>query len=220
MATQIPDQYKNLVEGSAASLGIPYQVVAEQINLESGWDPNAVSPTGAQGLAQFEPGTWAEYGPTGGSPFDPSSAFTAYIKYMHALLKQEGGDLRKALEAYNAGPGNLPAGAGYADTILTRAGTGDVQQGTAQPGPDAGAQGPTGINKLLSDLNPLSGIATAIGAVFGPITSAFQEFYKGFAIAMHAVVWLVNPSNWVRIIAGLVGTVSLIVGLVFVARAA
>lgn len=116
----VPAQYQGLVNSAAAQLGIPAGVVAAQIELESGWNPQAVSPTGAQGLAQFEPGTWATYG--SGSPFDPAAAFAAYVKYMGVLLRQEG-NLQNALAAYNAGPGNIAAGQGYANTILSRAGT-------------------------------------------------------------------------------------------------
>lgn len=44
-----------------------------------------------------------------------------YVVYMRELIGSEG-SLRNALAAYNAGPGNLPAGYGYADTILSAAG--------------------------------------------------------------------------------------------------
>lgn len=116
----VPAQYQGLINQAAGALGISPDIVAAQIQYESGFNPQAVSPTGAQGIAQFEPGTWSTYG--AGSPFDPAAAMTAYTKYMQALLVQEGGDVSKALAAYNAGPGNLGAGAGYASHILSVAG--------------------------------------------------------------------------------------------------
>ena len=233
--TQVPAQYQAMVNDAAKQLGIPASVVAAQLYLESGWDPTIVSPTGAVGLAQFEPGTWASYG--SGDPKNPVNAFAAYVKYMKYLLGLEHGDLSKALAAYNAGPGDLRAGAGYASTILKNAGTGDVTvsggTSTGTSSGTSGTSGTTGTNagwtdyinpfKYLDQLNPLNvvnDIASSILSVFKPIVDVFGEFYNGFVVAMKAVVWLVNPANWVRIIVGMVGTASLIVGLVFVAKAA
>ena len=152
----VPSQYQGLVNNAAAQLGIPAAVVAAQINTESGWNPNAVSPTGAQGLAQFEPGTWASYG--SGSPFDPTAAMNAYVKYMGVLLQQFGGNLQNALAAYNAGPGNIGAGMGYATGILSQAGTGNITAsgGTGATGVGGLAAAPTGT--------PQSGQTAATGA--------------------------------------------------------
>lgn len=137
--TNVPAQYQGLVNQAASTLGIPSSIVAAQINMESGFNPNAVSPTGAQGIAQFEPGTWAGYGQ--GSPFDPTNAFAAYTKFMASLLRDFGGDVRKALAGYNAGPGNIQAGMGYANSILSQAGTGDVTVNDGGAGAAAGGLG-------------------------------------------------------------------------------
>lgn len=118
--TNVPPQYVSYVNQAAAATGLPASVVAAQINNESGFNPNAVSPAGAQGIAQFEPGTFSSYG--SGSPFNASDSFKAYSNYMKALLKQFGGNIQNALAAYNAGPGNIGAGMGYARTILSNAG--------------------------------------------------------------------------------------------------
>jgi len=64
-----------------------------------------------------------------------------------------------------------------------------------------------------------SDIGQAILIAFQPIVSVFKEFYDGFVVAMRAIVWLVNPANWVRIIAGIVGAAALVGGLVFLAKA-
>jgi hypothetical protein len=109
--------------------------VAAQINMESGFNPRAVSPAGAQGIAQFMPGTWASNAPRGSSPFDPNASLSAYTKLMGTLVSQYGGNVRNALAAYNAGPGNLRAGYGYADKILSAAGGGV----SAGPSTSAGA---------------------------------------------------------------------------------
>lgn len=123
MPVAVPAPYHGWVNTASAHTGIPANVVAAQISQESGFNPRATSPTGAQGIAQFEPGTWKSQG-VAGSPYDPNAALQGYIKLMGSLTHQYGGNLRNALAAYNAGPGNLQAGYGYADTILKNAGHG------------------------------------------------------------------------------------------------
>lgn len=140
----VPQRYAAALRNAANAIPMPYAVAACQINEESGFNPNAVSPAGAEGIAQFIPSTWAGWGV--GSPFDPFAALTAYGKYMHYLLQAEGGNVRNALAAYNAGPGRIPAGWGYADTILSCAGQGInlVQVGLSVLGPEPlpGVPGP------------------------------------------------------------------------------
>lgn len=119
----VPPQYQFYVQNAADYLGIPYDVVAEQIYTESRFDPTAVSPAGAEGIAQFEPGTFSSYG--AGSPFNVDEAFSAYKNYMKHLLSVEGGSVKNALAAYNAGEGNIQAGMGYATGILNNSGQSD-----------------------------------------------------------------------------------------------
>lgn len=79
---------------------------AAQVQAESAFNPRAVSPVGARGLAQFMPATWAEWAP-GADPFDPSAGIQAQHRYMLWLEARCGGQLDPALGAYNAGLGNL-----------------------------------------------------------------------------------------------------------------
>lgn len=65
----IKEYLPELQEASSIS-GFPVSLIAATIHQESGWDPNAVSGVGAQGLAQFMPGTWPSYGGDG-DPFNP-----------------------------------------------------------------------------------------------------------------------------------------------------
>ena len=94
----------------------PAPVIAAQIDQESGWNPTAVSPTGAEGLAQFEPGTWPAYsandaGDGNVCPFNPPDAIMAAGRYDCALasalapLAKSSGQavLTLALDGYNAG---------------------------------------------------------------------------------------------------------------------
>jgi cell wall-associated NlpC family hydrolase len=114
-------------------------VIAAQDQVESAWNPRAVSTAGAEGIAQFLPSTFATWGQnsdgTGDvSPFDPADAIMAQGRYdcsLAALMSslvaggQVSGDvLSLALAAYNAGPGAVEAAhgvpavaAGYASLI-------------------------------------------------------------------------------------------------------
>lgn len=83
----------------------------------SNGNPNAVSPAGAQGIAQFMPATAAAYGLR--DPFDPVAAIAAQARLMGELLAQFGGSVELALAAYNAGPGAVRRHGGippYAET--------------------------------------------------------------------------------------------------------
>jgi soluble lytic murein transglycosylase-like protein len=73
---------------------------------ESGFDPNAGSPAGAQGIAQFMPSTAAAYGLD--DPYDPVAAIDAQGHLMSDLLGQFGSP-ELALAAYNAGPAPVEA---------------------------------------------------------------------------------------------------------------
>lgn len=119
----VPPGYEDLVMKASTELGIPYAMVAAQIQQESGWNGSAVGKMGEIGLFQFMPGTWKQYGSgdfaTGAK--DPTTAVAAYVKYMKYLLQLEHGDIQLALAAYNAGPGNIQAGMRYAQTILNAA---------------------------------------------------------------------------------------------------
>jgi soluble lytic murein transglycosylase-like protein len=95
----------SILNGAESQYGIPQDLLARQAWQESSFDPNAQSPAGAQGLLQFMPATWAQYG-GGGNVFDPQTAATAGAQYMAALFKQFGA-WSLALAAYNAGPGNV-----------------------------------------------------------------------------------------------------------------
>jgi soluble lytic murein transglycosylase-like protein len=74
---------------------------------ESNFNPFAVSPAGAQGIAQFMPATAAAYGL--GDPFDAEAAIDAQAHLMSDLLRQFGGSVSLALAAYNAGPAAVEA---------------------------------------------------------------------------------------------------------------
>lgn len=109
---EVPNGWGPEVEKAAQVAGVPAPVLAAQLEAESGWDPSAVSPVGAAGLAQFMPDTWALYGD--GDPMDPVAAIEAQGRYMGALTEltslhseDEEERVRLALAAYNWGDGNM-----------------------------------------------------------------------------------------------------------------
>src|ERR687885_1804314 len=75
-------------------------------NKQSNFNPFAVSPAGARGIAQFMPGTAAAYGLR--NAFDPAASIDAQAHLMHDLLARFG-SVPLALAAYNAGPGAVAA---------------------------------------------------------------------------------------------------------------
>lgn len=119
----IPSKYLSWVEATAKNTGLPISIIAAQITVESDWNPNAESPAGARGIAQFEPGTWEDMH-CSGSWWSPYDSFVCYTKLMRQLISEFHGNLRNVLAAYNAGPGDLAAGYGYADEIIAMAGGG------------------------------------------------------------------------------------------------
>ncbi len=78
------------------------------VQAESSGNPRAVSNVGAQGLMQLMPGTARELGVT--DAFNPVQNVAGGAMYLRGLLQHYHGDLMKALEAYNAGPGAVDKG--------------------------------------------------------------------------------------------------------------
>ena len=97
------------IVGFANGGSISMALVDSLIDAESGGDPNAVSPAGAQGLTQVMPETGRQPGfrvtPLE-DPFDPNQNRAFGEEYLGAMLARYDGDVETALVAYNAGPGN------------------------------------------------------------------------------------------------------------------
>jgi hypothetical protein len=112
----VPAAYAEPIARAASRWNVSASLLASQLYAESGFNPFAVSPAGARGIAQFMPGTARAYGL--GDPFDTSAAIQAQGRLMRDLLRQFG-TVPLALAAYNAGPGAV-AGCGcippYAET--------------------------------------------------------------------------------------------------------
>jgi len=98
----VPDRFRAPLLRAAARWNVSASLLAAQLMAESNFNPFAVSPAGAQGIAQFIPSTAAAYGLR--DPFDPEAAIEAQAHLMSDLLRQFGA-ANLALAAYNAGPG-------------------------------------------------------------------------------------------------------------------
>jgi hypothetical protein len=92
---------------SAAGNGLPEEFFTRLIWQESRFNPSAVSPAGAQGIAQFMPGTAAMRGLI--NAFEPLQALRESAGYLRELRTTFRGNLGLAAAAYNAGPGQVAA---------------------------------------------------------------------------------------------------------------
>lgn len=95
-----------LIEGAAKARSLPVPFLTRLIWRESSFRVGVVSPAGAQGVAQFMPGTARERGLT--DPFDPEQAIPHAAHFL-ADLKRQFGNLGLAAAAYNGGPGRVSA---------------------------------------------------------------------------------------------------------------
>jgi len=111
----VPEQYRDdLRQAGRECPAIGARLLAAQIEQESGWDPGAESSSGAQGIAQFMPQTWAAWGHDAdgdgtADPYNPTDAIRSQGRLMCHLVDLaqgspiDGDDVGLALAAYNAG---------------------------------------------------------------------------------------------------------------------
>ena len=90
-----------LVLQYAGHYGVPAELVAALIDVESRWNPRAVSSKGALGLMQLMPETARRFGAF--QPFDAEQNIAAGTRYVTTLMWEFHGDLRLVAAAYYAG---------------------------------------------------------------------------------------------------------------------
>ena len=108
-------RYQPLLDAASARYGLPSGLLAAVAQVESGGNPTAVSPAGAQGLMQIMPATARGLGV---DPLDPAQAVDGAARLLRDHLRTFG-SLDLALAAYNAGPGAVRRHGGvppYAET--------------------------------------------------------------------------------------------------------
>jgi soluble lytic murein transglycosylase-like protein len=96
-------QYENLISEHARLNGVRSDLVRAVMQVESAFNPNAISPKGAMGLMQLMPATMRQYGVR--NAFNPAENVRAGVAYLRDLLDRYSNNEELALAAYNAGPG-------------------------------------------------------------------------------------------------------------------
>ena len=102
----VPERFAGAISRAAQRWNVSAALISAQLYAESNFNPFAQSPAGAQGIAQFMPGTARSYGLS--NPFDPEAAIDAQAHLMRDLLRRFA-SVPLALAAYNAGPAAVAA---------------------------------------------------------------------------------------------------------------
>jgi cell wall-associated NlpC family hydrolase len=98
----VPADLTSLFESASAQYNVPASLLAAVAKQESGYDANAVSSAGAQGIMQLMPSTASGLGV---NAFDPAQAIGGAAQLLSGYLQQYNGSVPLTLAAYNAGPG-------------------------------------------------------------------------------------------------------------------
>ncbi len=93
------------IREAAQKYDVSPDMIRAVVKAESNFEVDAVSVAGAQGLMQLMPATAKELGVE--NPFDIRQNIDGGTRYLRQMLDLFGGDIRMALSAYNAGPGNV-----------------------------------------------------------------------------------------------------------------
>ncbi len=101
-------ELKDVIDACAEKYNVDDELIRAMIQVESGWNTEAVSNKGAQGLMQLMPRTAAMLGVS--NPFDPAQNIEGGVRYISDLTDKYRGDIEKALAAYNAGPARVDSG--------------------------------------------------------------------------------------------------------------
>jgi len=96
-----PAPAAGFVRQYAAHYHVPPELIGALIDVESRWNPRAVSDKGAMGLMQLMPATAKRFGAS--DPFNPEQNIAAGTRYVTVLMWEFHGDLRLVSAAYYAG---------------------------------------------------------------------------------------------------------------------
>lgn len=126
----IPAQWRDHLAMLAAKYDVSPALIEAVVWRESRWHTNATSPAGAHGLAQLMPGTARAMGV---DISDPAANLEGGVRYLRQQLDAFGGDIEKALAAYNAGPGRVASAGGVPRIPETRAYVAAIMAHLAEP---------------------------------------------------------------------------------------
>jgi soluble lytic murein transglycosylase-like protein len=178
-----PSAYDGEIQAAAQKYGLDPALLKALIRQESNFNPAAGSPAGAQGLTQLMPGTARSLGVT--DPHDPTQAIDGGAKYLKQQLDAFGGDVEKALAAYNAGPGAVRKHGGippYAETqnyVKKVMGYAQEYRGSmttataAAPATAIGAIAPTAAAATAA-ISPAAALTSPMPS--GPVASSPNQF--------------------------------------------
>ncbi len=147
-AAKANGRYDDLIQHHARQNGVRADLVRAVIQVESAFNPHAVSPKGAQGLMQLMPATALELGVT--DAFNPAENIRGGVAYLRKLLDRYDNKEELALAAYNAGPGAVDK---YGETIPPYR---ETQSYVSKIGKIAGAHHPLPGTRIYetSDVRP------------------------------------------------------------------
>ena len=113
------DAFDKQFQASAKKHKIDEALLRAVAHAESSFNPNALSPKGAQGVMQLMPGTAAELKVC--NPYDPAQSIDGGAKMLKQLNTKYRGDTNRVIAAYNAGPGAVAKYNGvppYRETLI------------------------------------------------------------------------------------------------------
>ena len=176
-----PAQYQSAIRAASSKWSVPTLLLSAVLKVESGFNPNAVSPAGAIGIAQFMPGTAAKYGV---NPWDAASSIDGEAHYLSDLYGQFH-SWQLAVAAYNAGPGAVQKAGNkvpsitetqrYVESILNLIGGSWGNLGSASTSSsDSNTNAPaTGTDALAAFVNQVEGGLTRIALTGVGVLIAF-----------------------------------------------
>lgn len=97
--------YDDLINNASSNYGVDARLIKAIMHTESGFNPTARSPVGAQGLMQLMPPTARRFSVY--DSYDPAQNISGGVKYLNFLLKRFKNNHELAIAAYNAGEGNV-----------------------------------------------------------------------------------------------------------------
>ncbi len=156
-----------IFQRAAERYQVPVNLLKAVAKAESGFNPDAVSPAGAQGVMQLMPATAAGLGVL--DSFDPEQNIMGGAKYLAGMLNRYHGDVTLTLAAYNAGSGNVqkyggvppfPETQGYINKVL-----GYMGQELSAPSVSGTGAGVPNVSGLGSAAFGLGGLAALSGAL-------------------------------------------------------
>jgi hypothetical protein len=163
-ALETTDELSAIFKKASETYGISETLLKAVAKAESGFNTNAVSSAGAQGIMQLMPSTAKALGVT--DSFDAEQNIMGGAKYLSQMLDRYDGDVTLALAAYNAGAGNVAKYGGvppftqtqnYIKKVLSYMESGDLDTSGVSIGTSTGSSGITSsTTEALADIYDIS----------------------------------------------------------------